>query len=201
MVLESPLLVSVDYPVMCMTWTEAVWFANALSERDGLPIAYQISGSSVTVVVGSNGYRLPTEAEWEYAARVGGTAMFGAVSSYEEACSIGNVGGLGGDEAFWVVVECVKALHRPTPWVGTRGRVSGQYLGTPRHDRQCGGVDGGRVWGVSGGLSDRTDGPPRASRGGSWNDFPPYARVAYRFSFSPDSRYNTLGFRLVRTSP
>jgi len=56
-------------PVENVSWHEAVAYANRLSESKGLAPAYNISGANVTVVSGSNGYRLATEAQWEYAAR------------------------------------------------------------------------------------------------------------------------------------
>jgi formylglycine-generating enzyme required for sulfatase activity len=172
-----------DCPVEKVSWFDAVKFANALSKKEGLRAAYRISGWSVSWDKSANGYRLPTEAEWEYAARGGQSHV------YSGSNTVSSVG--------WTKENSGSKTHKVA---GKRANAWGLYDMT------------GNVWewvwdryGNYGGSSTDPVGPQsgdiRVFRGGSWSIKPAFARVAFRFRKFPDYRGNDLGLRLVRTNP
>ncbi len=182
-----------DLPVHELTWLDAVRFCNALSLRDGLEVAYEIDGEQARFLsLDRSGYRLPTEAEWEYACRAGTTTAFetGDHLSTEQANYDGtqplpgappglNRSGLVGVRAF-----------APNGWgiYGMHGNVKelcedwyADYVGDA--------VD----------PQGPNTGENRAVRGGSWDSQARHCRAAYRGIVADDAFGNLIGFRPVRT--
>ncbi|OEU47509.1 MAG: hypothetical protein BA861_02740 [Desulfobacterales bacterium S3730MH5] len=174
-----------DKPVEKVTWFDAVKFCNHLSGSMALDPAYKLEGDKLERIEGAPGFRLSTEAEWEYACR-GGTK--------EER--YGNI-----DEIAWYT----KNSGGTTQGVGQKkpnqyglydmlGNVW-EWVEDDWHKNYNGAPINGLAW------IDEPRGSYRVVRGGSWRNVAQNCRSAIRDNNSPDYRYGILGFRLSRSLP
>ena len=179
-----------DCPVENVSWFDAVDFCNALSRSEGLEECYVIDGRNVTWPRGlaCGGYRLPTEAEWEYAARAGTQSAYHSGDG-EEAL----------DRAGWYSENAGRTTH---PVAQKERNAWGLY------DVHGNVWEWAWDWYASDFYDDdaaSTDpiGPPagdsRVERGGSWGSLARNCRAAFRGRFGPGFRNNYLGFRPARS--
>lgn len=182
-------------PVEGVNWYDAVRYCNALSSQEGLEPAYSINGTEVIWNRDANGYRLPTEAEWEYACRAGTTTPFstGGNITVDQAnwySSYPYIEGEGGG-AYRRQTVAVDEFE-PNPWgiYNMHGNVSewcwdyyGEY-GTQAQDNP------------SGPQSGRN----RVMRGGGWYDYAKHVRSAYRSAMPADYTDYKIGFRVARNA-
>jgi formylglycine-generating enzyme required for sulfatase activity len=192
-------------PWIAPDWYTAAHYCNRLSEQEGLPMdqwcylpndsgAYAEGMSIPADVLQRRGYRLPTEAEWEYACRAGAltSRYYGnsislldayawyQANSKDRAWSCGSLlpNDLGlfdmlGNDFEWAQ----DSLTGKTP---SSRRISSDSRTISEHV---------------------TDKMPRLVRGGSFIDRPAYVRSAYRGSFVPVCEFRNYGFRPCRTYP
>ena len=175
---------SENNPVEQVTWYEAVSFANKLSDKEGLTRCYGGSGDSIRWDKSCNGYRLPTEAEWEYAARAGTTTEYAGSDPSDT------------DEVAWNRDNAGNQTH---PVGQKKANAWGLY--------DMSGNVFEWVWDWYGSyMSEVKDptgpssGSKRVLRGGSWIKDAWFGRVAFRITDTPGDTNSNVGFRLVRTA-
>jgi formylglycine-generating enzyme required for sulfatase activity len=180
-----------DCPVENMTWHQAAYFANAVSTAEALTECYTCTGTALDAYceeeVGPydcGGYRLPTEAEWEAAARCGEDTLYAGSSV--------------ADNVAWFSTNSRSMTH-PVASKSANG---------------CGLYDmSGNVWEWTGDWYESdfyetspdsdpagaSTGTVRSGRGGCWAYLPVQIRVPFRFGRFPTLHGSYLGFRLART--
>ena len=173
-----------DLPVENVSWLDAVTFCNKLSEREKRTPFYRIDGTEVTLV-GGNGYRLPTEAEWEYACRAKSTTLY---PFGDDASKLG--------EHAWYAGNSESKTHPvgqklPNAW--------GLYDMLGNVWEWC--ADGYDEKYYASSPPADPPGAPGAShrviRGGGWGNYPGCCRPADRVGCTPGYRSNDLGFRVA----
>jgi formylglycine-generating enzyme required for sulfatase activity len=194
-------------PVEGINWYDAVEFCNALSRKEGLLQVYSIDKSRkdpniqrkedtfkwiVTMDMQANGYRLPTEAEWEYAAR--GGLQSEMITKFAGSNSVGDVA--------WYKENTYK--------FGPNSLDYGTHPVASKKPNSLGIFDlSGNVWewcwdwrtDEQGRGTDPTGprtGNFRVLRGGSWKYDPNMLAVAERHDLAPEQRWDDIGIRLVR---
>nr|WP_217910158.1 SUMF1/EgtB/PvdO family nonheme iron enzyme [Pseudenhygromyxa sp. WMMC2535] len=161
-------------PITEVSWLDAIAFCNALSLREGLRPAIDPGedpeGRDARVDLRADGYRLPTEAEWEYACRAGSTdARPGLL-----------------EDIAWYRENSGERVHE----VGTReANAWGLHDMIGNVWEWC--------WDV---FDPEVYGPYRVFRGGGWCDLPRACRSSCRRKSHPTFRIDDLGFRLARSS-
>ncbi|MBF0549386.1 MAG: SUMF1/EgtB/PvdO family nonheme iron enzyme [Deltaproteobacteria bacterium] len=197
------------HPVQTVSWYDVVKWLNARSEKEGRTPAYYTDPAQTEVYrTGqpdvtkdmvkwtSNGYRLPTEAEWEKAAR-------GGLDGHHYPWS--SKGGKYSDH-----IGCRKANYnacngKTTPVGAHSANGYGLYdmAGNvwewvwDKYDKEW----YGQPEATSGDTRGSDSASSRANRGGSWFNNPDILRCSYRYSYYPSLKYDDLGFRAASTQP
>ena len=172
-------------PVERVSWFDAIRFANALSLAEEKTPCYEVQGASVEWSEGLDceGYRLPTESEWEYAARGGEDCLY--------------AGSDDGDTVAWYSLNSSFQLMP----VGQKSpNAFGLY--------DMSGNVNEWVWDAFADYPSEEqvdpvgpiEGEGRVNRSGSWQDDLNFVRVVNRSFAEPGSHSASIGFRLVRTA-
>ncbi|MHA6669434.1 formylglycine-generating enzyme family protein [Homoserinimonas sp. A447] len=155
-------------PVVDISWVEAVRACNVASELDGLSPAYRFDGDRVTWTLSADGYRLPTEAEWEFGCRAGTAGPhYGSLA-----------------EIAWTDADKVDS---PQDVGGKLPNSNGLYDTLGNVWEWC--------WDL---LDPARYGDYRVFRGGGFSDDAWNVRASVRRGGAPGMHHPDLGFRLAR---
>jgi uncharacterized protein YjdB len=209
------------FPMDGVNWYGAVYYCNRRSVLEGLTPAYsitdivwdssffdQIESATVTWNENADGYRLPTEAEWEYACRAGTTTAYSTGDTIstitvedDRITAIGD-GNFMNEEEYYLGYPFPVFDWEPNPWglYGMHGTLEEWCWDLYAAD--YGGTTGIRI-----DPKGPSTGSERVVRGGSWADTAEYVRSAARWKYDPADEYEYffgspfVGFRVVRNAP
>lgn len=190
-------------PVENVSWLDAVKFCNLKSEHENLTPVYEINGDRVTWNLSANGYRLPTEAEWEFSCRAGTLTPFNLEHSIgaEEANFYGHYPYEIEENYF----SQSKLSTKPGIYRGETVNVAsfepnklGLYDMHGNVAEWCWDVYGAYSPNEQNNPTGPESGTRRVNRGGGWNDFAKNMRSAYRAAAPQERKLYNVGFRLAR---
>ncbi len=177
-----------NFPMFHVTWYQAVAYCNWLSQKTGLEKCYSInSEGSVVCDYSKNGYRLPTEAEWEFAARGGksnNTNQFSGSNNFNEVAWIDDNTLLRGPKPVGTKKANELGIHDMSGnvWEWCNDYYSPYYYKNSPEDNP---------------INERPTGY-RVIRGGSWHYKVGYATLTTRDGPKPGFTNYNYGFRVVR---
>jgi formylglycine-generating enzyme required for sulfatase activity len=190
-------------PVAHISWAEAAAYCNWLSEQEGLPPAYERRSATYALRVPvSTGYRLPTEAEWEYAARYAGPGRTQDYAWGDSPSISGQIGNIAGAEATGVLPSVLTSYRDDYPAAAPIGRFAPNALGLYDmsgnvsewvNDYYLEGVDGASVADPLGPQSGRR----HVVRGANWRTAS-LAELRLARRDGAEGASETIGFRLAR---
>ena len=180
-----------NQPVVMVRWEEAQAFMKWLTEQNKKNPPLPLPGGE---------FRLPTEAEWEYAARAGTTTARFWGDNPDDACQYANVHDETSQAAFewdWKPHNCNDKYAVAAPVGQFRPNKFGLYDMLGNVWEWCADWYGPYSKEAVNNPKGPDSGQSRLLRGGSWSDLPPSVRCASRNDQAIDHRYDLLGLRVV----